>query len=127
MPRMIGFDVPNDKVIWIGLTYIFGIGKYRSRQVLKEAKVDPDVKGRDLSEDDVSRITQTIDRSYMVGGQLRRKTAQDIARLKDINCYRGIRHKRGLPVRGQCTQSNARTRKGPRKTVAGKKGIKEAR
>jgi len=127
MPRIIGFDVPNDKVIWIGLTYIFGIGKYRSRQVLKEAKVDPDVKGRDLSEDDVSRITQTIDRSYMVGGQLRRKTAQDIARLKDINCYRGIRHKRGLPVRGQCTQSNARTRKGPRKTVAGKKGIKEAR
>jgi len=127
MPRITGVDIPNDKSIWISLTYIFGIGKYTSGQILKEAKIEKNVKAGKLTEDELSRITQIIDRNYIVGGQLRRQVSQNIARLRDITCYRGIRHRKGLPVRGQCTQSNARTRKGPRKTVAGKKGVKEKR
>ena len=127
MPRIVGVDIPNDKSIWISLTYIVGIGKYTSEQILKEARIDKGTKAGKLSEDELSRITQIIDRNYIVGGQLRRQVAQNIARLRDIQCYRGIRHRKGLPVRGQCTQSNARTRKGPRKTVAGKKGVKEKR
>ncbi|MHC4395893.1 MAG: 30S ribosomal protein S13 [Planctomycetota bacterium] len=127
MPRIVGVDIPNDKSIWISLTYINGIGKYTSEQILKEAKIEKNVKAGRLSEDELSRITQIVDRNYIVGGQLRRQVSQNIARLRDINCYKGIRHRRGLPVRGQCTQSNARTRKGPRKTVAGKKSVKEAR
>lgn len=127
MPRIVGVDIPNDKSIWISLTYIVGVGKHTSEQILKEARIEKDVKAGKLTEDELSRITQIIDRNYIVGGQLRRQVSQNIARLRDIACYRGIRHRRGLPVRGQCTQSNARTRKGPRKTVAGKKGIKEKR
>ncbi len=127
MPRIVGVDIPNDKSIWISLTYIAGIGKYTSEQILKEAGIEGITKAGKLSEDELSRITQIIDRNYIVEGQLRRQVSQNIARLRDINCYRGIRHRRGLPVRGQCTQSNARTRKGPRKTVAGKKGVKEKR
>ncbi len=127
MPRIVGVDVPNDKSIWIALTYITGIGKYLSEQILKEAKIEKMARAGALSEDDLSRVTQIIDRNYVVGGQLHRKVSQNIARLRDIGCYRGLRHRRGLPVRGQCTQSNARTRKGPRKTVAGKKSVKEAR
>jgi len=127
MPRIVGVDISNDKSIWISLTYIYGIGKYTSEQILKEARIEGTAKAGKLSEDELSRITQVIDRNYIVGGQLRRQTAQNIARLRDIACYRGIRHRKGLPVRGQCTQSNARTRKGPRKTVAGKKGVKEKR
>lgn len=127
MPRIVGVDIPNDKSIWISLTYIVGVGKHTSAQILKEARIEKDVKAGKLTEDDLSRITQIIDRNYVVGGQLRRQVAQNIARLRDIACYRGIRHRKGLPVRGQCTQSNARTRKGPRKTVAGKKGVKENR
>ena len=127
MPRVVGVDIPNDKSIWISLTYIVGIGKYTSEQILKEARIDKSAKAGKLSEDELSRITQIIDRNYIVGGQLRRQVAQNIARLRDIQCYRGVRHRKGLPVRGQCTQSNARTRKGPRKTVAGKKGVKEKR
>ena len=127
MPRLVGVDIPNEKSIWISLTYIHGIGQYTSEMVLKEAKIERTVKAGKLSEDELSRITQIIDRNYIVGGQLRRQVAQNIARLRDIGCYRGIRHRKGLPVRGQCTQSNARTRKGPRKTVAGKKGVKESR
>ncbi|MCK4292317.1 MAG: 30S ribosomal protein S13 [Planctomycetes bacterium] len=127
MPRIVGVDIPNDKSIWISLTYIVGIGKHTSEQILKEARIEKSTKAGELSEDQLSQITQIIDRNYIVGGQLRRQVAQNIARLRDIQCYRGIRHRRGLPVRGQCTQSNARTRKGPRKTVAGKKGIKEKR
>jgi len=127
MPRIVGVDIPNDKFIWISLTYIAGIGKYTSVQILKEAGIERSTKAGKLSEDELSRITQIIDRNYIVEGQLRRQVSQNIARLRDINCYRGIRHRRGLPVRGQCTQSNARTRKGPRKTVAGKKGVKEKR
>jgi small subunit ribosomal protein S13 len=127
MPRIVGNDIPDNKKIWISLTYIPGIGRYTSGQILKEARVEPETKAGKLSEDELSRITQIIDRSYIVGGQLRRQIAQNIARLRDIGCYRGLRHRRGLPVRGQCTQSNARSRKGPRKTVAGKKGVKEKR
>ena len=127
MPRITGVDIPNDKSIWISLTYIHGIGKYTSEQILKEAKIDRTVKANMLTEDELSRITQIIDRDYVVGGQLRRQISQNIARLRDIGCYRGVRHRRGLPVRGQQTQSNARTRKGPRKTVAGKKGVKAMR
>lgn len=127
MPRIVGVDIPNEKSIWISLTYIAGIGKYTSEQILKEAGIEGSSKAGKLSEDELSRITQIIDRNYIVEGQLRRQVSQNIARLRDINCYRGIRHRRGLPVRGQCTQSNARTRKGPRKTVAGKKGVKEKR
>ena len=127
MPRIVGVDIPNEKTIWISLTYIAGIGRYTSELVLKEAGIDKSTKADKLSEDELSRITQIIDSNYIVGGQLRRQVAQNIARLRDINCYRGIRHRKGLPVRGQCTQSNARTRKGPRKTVAGKKGVKEKR
>jgi small subunit ribosomal protein S13 len=127
MPRIVGVDIPNDKSIWISLTYIYGIGKYTSEQILKEARVEKTAKAGKLTEDELSRMTQIIDRNYVVGGQLRRQTAQNIARLRDIGCYRGIRHRKGLPVRGQCTQSNARTRKGPRRTVAGKKGVKEKR
>jgi len=127
MPRIVGVDIPNDKNIWISLTYIVGVGKYTSQQILKEAGIDKSKKADELSEDELSHITQIIDRNYIVEGQLRRQVSQNIARLRDINCYRGIRHRKGLPVHGQCTQSNARTRKGPRKTVAGKRGVKEKR
>ncbi len=127
MPRIVGVDIPNEKTIWISLTYIFGIGRYISEQILKEAGIERSMKSGKLSEDELSRITQIIDSNYIIGGQLRRQVSQNIARLRDITCYRGIRHRKGLPVRGQCTQSNARTRKGPRKTVAGKKSVKETR
>ena len=109
------------------MAFYFGISKHTSEQILKEAGIEKITKAAKLSEDELSRITQIIDRNYIVEGQLRRQVAQNIVRLRDISCYRGIRHRRGLPVRGQCTQSNARTRKGPRKTVAGKKGVKEKR
>ena len=127
MPRIVGVDIPDNKSIWISLTYIHGIGKYTSVQILKEAKIEKSTKANKLTEDELSRMTLIIDRNYIVGGQLRRQVSQNIARLRDIACYKGIRHRRGLPVHGQCTQSNARTRKGPRKTVAGKKSVKEAR
>ena len=124
MPRIVGVDVPNDKRIVIGLTYIFGVGSFSAKQILKEAQIDPDARGKDLTEDEVSRLAVVLDRSYVVEGQLRRQVSQNISRLRDISCYRGIRHRRGLPVRGQNTQTNARTRKGPKKTVAGKKSVK---
>lgn len=127
MPRIAGIDVPNDKPLWISLTYIQGIGTHLSKQILKEAQITETIRAKELNEDEISRISGIIDRNYVVEGQLRRQVAQDIIRLRDITCYRGLRHRRGLPVRGQCTQSNARTRKGPRKTVAGKKGVKEMR
>jgi len=127
MPRIAGIDVPNDKQICVSLTYIHGIGPYLSRQILKEAQIAEDLKAKELSDDELSRINSILDRNYVIEGQLRRQTSQNIARLRDIACYRGLRHRRGLPVRGQSTRSNARTRKGPRKTVAGKKGVKELR
>jgi small subunit ribosomal protein S13 len=125
VPRIAGVDIPNDKQIQIALTYIYGIGRYTAGQVLKEANIDVAVKAKDLTEDEVSRLASLIDRNYQVEGQLRRIVQANIARLRDIRCYRGLRHRRGLPVRGQRTRTNARTRKGPKKTVAGKKGVKE--
>ncbi len=127
MPRIVGVDIPNDKPVWIALTYIHGIGRNIARAILKNAGIEDSVRAGKLTEDEVSRITQVIDRDHIVEGQLRRRVSQNIARLRDIACYRGIRHRRGLPVRGQQTQSNARTRKGKKKTVAGKKGVKEMR
>jgi len=127
MPRIAGVDIPNDKPVFISLTYLFGIGKVTAERILKEAQIDPHVRANKLTEDEVSRIAQIIDRNYVVEGQLRRQVSQNIARLREIGCYRGVRHRKGLPVRGQHTQTNARTRKGPRKTVAGKKGVKELR
>ena len=125
MPRIAGIDVPNEKRIEYALRYIYGIGPYIASRVLQEAGIDGGVKAKDLTEDEVARIANIISRSYTVEGQLRRMVQQNIARLRDIGCYRGLRHRRGLPVRGQRTRSNARTRKGPKKTVAGKKGVKE--
>ena len=127
MPRIAGVDIPSEKRVVISLTYIHGIGSTFSQAILKEAGIDHDVRAKDLTEDQISRMAQIIDRNYVVEGQLRRQVAQNVARLRDIQCYRGIRHRRGLPVRGQRTKTNARTRKGPKKTVAGKKGVKELR
>jgi len=125
MPRIAGVDVPNEKPIWVSLTYIFGIGPVLSKQILKEAQISENIRAQELTDDEISRVAGIIDRNYVVEGQLRRQVSQNISRLKDIGCYRGLRHRRGLPVHGQRTRSNARTRKGPRKTVAGKKGVKE--
>ena len=112
MPRIAGVDVPNEKRIEISLRYIYGIGPTTARHILKEAGIDAGVRAKDLSEDEVGRIAGVIDRNYVVEGQLRRQVQQNIARLRDIGCYRGVRHRRGLPVRGQRTRCNARTRKG---------------
>jgi small subunit ribosomal protein S13 len=127
MPRVVGVDIPEKKAIWVALTYVYGIGRHSSMEILKEAKVEPSRKANKITEDELSRITQIIDRKYLVGGQLRRDISQNISRLKEISCYRGMRHKKNLPVRGQRTRTNARTRKGPRRTVAGKKSVKETR
>jgi small subunit ribosomal protein S13 len=125
MPRISGVDIPADKPIWVSLTYIYGIGPTNSRQILKEAGIDTQRRAKDLSEEELAKIIGLIDRAFLVEGALRRSIQQNIARLRDIGSYRGHRHRRSLPVRGQRTRSNARTRKGPRKTVAGKKGVKE--
>ena len=125
MPRIAGVDIPADKPAWISLTYIFGVGRSNSKQILKEAGIDGQRRAKDVSEEELAKIIGLIDQSYLVEGALRRNTQQNIARLRDIGSWRGNRHRRSLPVRGQRTRSNARTRKGPRKTVAGKKGVKE--
>jgi small subunit ribosomal protein S13 len=125
MPRISGVDIPPDKPIWISLTYLYGIGRSNSRVILREAGIDPQRRAKELSEEELAKIIGIIDRDYLVEGGLRRVMTQNIARLRDIGSYRGGRHRRSLPVRGQRTRSNARTRKGPRKTVAGKKGVKE--
>jgi len=127
MPRIAGVDLPNDKRIDVALTRIFGIGSTRARQTLTATRIDPGTRAGKLTEEEISRVAAHIEASYVVEGALRRQIAQNIARLKDIRCYRGLRHMRGLPVRGQRTRTNARTRKGPRKTVAGKKSVKEMR
>lgn len=127
MPRIVGVDVPNDKPAFIAFTYIHGIGRHSAQRIIEEMGIDPNLRAGKLSEDEVSRVAQIIDRDYIVEGQLRRQNSQNIARLRDISCYRGLRHRRGMPVRGQQTQSNARTRKGKKKTVAGKRGVKEMR
>ncbi len=124
MPRIVGVDVPPNKPVWIALTYIYGVGRTRSALILKDTGIDGTIRSKDLSEDEVVRIANFIQNNFRVEGELRREVQANIKRLKDIGCYRGLRHRKGLPVRGQCTQSNARTRKGPRKTVAGKKSIK---
>jgi small subunit ribosomal protein S13 len=121
MARIAGVDLPRDKRVEIALTYIYGIGKTTSQRILNETGINPDTRVRDLTEDEVSRLRETIDRSVTVEGDLRREVSLNIKRLIEIGCYRGIRHRRGLPVRGQRTKTNARTRKGPRKTVANKK------
>jgi small subunit ribosomal protein S13 len=124
---MLGVDIPNDKKTVISLTYLFGIGNQTARDLCQKSGVDPDKKARDLSDEEIARISTIIERDYVVEGPLRRQTAQNINRLRDIKSYRGIRHRVGLPVRGQRTKTNARTRKGPKKTVAGKKGVKDLR
>ena len=121
MARIAGVDLPNEKRVEIALTYIYGIGLTTSQRILKKAGVDPDIRARDLSDDQVSKIREVMDETTLVEGDLRRETALNIKRLTEIGCYRGLRHKRSLPVRGQRTKTNARTRKGPRKTMANKK------
>ena len=121
MARIAGVDIPNDKRVEHGLTYIYGIGLTTAQRILKETGVDPDRRCRDLTDDDVTRIRRFIEASLRVEGALRTEVAMNIKRLMDIGCVRGLRHRRGLPVRGQRTRTNARTRKGPRRTIAGKK------
>ena len=121
MARIAGVDLPREKRVEIGLTYVYGIGRATANKILAEAGVNPDTRVRELTDDEVKRISEVIDAEYMVEGDLRREVALNIKRLQEIGCYRGIRHRKGLPVRGQKTKTNARTRKGPKKTVANKK------
>ena len=121
MARIAGVDLPREKRIEIGLTYISGIGRVSANKILEAANVNPDTRVRDLTDEEVSRIRDVMDEHYTVEGDLRREIALNIKRLQEIGCYRGIRHRKGLPVRGQKTKTNARTRKGPKKTVANKK------
>jgi len=121
MARIAGVDIPREKRVEIGLTYIFGIGRTSANKILAATGINPDTRVKDLSEDDVAKIRELIDSSYTVEGDLRRNVAMDIKRMVEIGCYRGIRHRKGLPVRGQRTRTNARTRKGPAKTIANKK------
>ena len=121
MARIAGVDLPREKRVEIGLTYVYGIGRVSAAKILEKAQVNPDTRVRELTDDEVKRISEVIDAEYMVEGDLRREVAMNIKRLKEIGCYRGIRHRKGLPVRGQKTKTNARTRKGPKRTVANKK------
>ncbi|WP_018131306.1 30S ribosomal protein S13 [Effusibacillus pohliae] len=121
MARIAGVDLPRDKRVEIGLTYIFGIGRSTANKILADTGINPDTRVRDLTEEEISKLRDVIDKNYTVEGDLRREIALNIKRLIEIGSYRGIRHRKGLPVRGQRTKTNARTRKGPRRTVAGKK------
>src|SRR3954466_10952143 len=123
MARISGVDLPRDKKVEIGLTYIFGIGRSRARSIMEKSGVDANLRIRDLSESDVTKLRQVIDREFKVEGALRTEVSMNIKRLMDIGSYRGIRHRRGLPVRGQRTHTNARTKKGPRRAIAGKKKV----
>lgn len=127
MPRLLGVDIPNDKPTHISLRYLYGVGDKIARDLCHKAGIDPLRKARELADDELSRLAALLERDYVVEGPLRRQTQQNVNRLRDIRCYRGIRHRLGLPVRGQRTRTNARTRKGPKKTVAGKKGVKDLR
>lgn len=127
MPRLLGVDIPNDKPTYISLSYLYGVGEKSARELCRKANVSPEARARDLKEEDLARLAGLLDTDYTVEGQLRRQISQSIARLRDIGCYRGLRHRRSLPVRGQRTRTNARTRKGPKKTMAGKKGVKDLR
>ncbi len=120
MARIAGVDLPRDKRVEIGLTYIYGIGRATSNRILTQASVDPDTRVKDLAEDEVARLREVISRNYRVEGDLRREVSMNIKRLTEIGCYRGLRHRRGLPVRGQRTRTNARTKRGVKKTVAGR-------
>lgn len=121
MARIVGIDLPRNKRVEIALTYIFGIGRSTSNQILKKTEIDPDRRVKDLTDDEVARLRDTIEKTYTVEGDLRRQITQDIKRKMDIGCYEGLRHRRGLPVRGQRTKTNARTRKGPKKGIGAKK------
>ena len=121
MARISGADIPNSKRVEIALTYIYGIGLKSSRDILAKTGINPDIRAKDLTEDDIAKLRDEIENNYTVEGELRREVALNIKRLVEINCYRGIRHRKGLPVRGQRTKTNARTRKGPAKTIANKK------
>ena len=123
MARLVGVDLPRDKRLEVALTYIFGVGRSRAIETLRETGISPDLRVRDLSDEDIIKLRDWIEGSYRIEGDLRREVAADIRRKIEIGCYQGIRHRRGLPVRGQRTHTNARTRKGPRKTVAGKKKV----
>ncbi len=125
MPRLLGVDIPNDKKAVISLIYLYGVGPKTARDLCHKAGVDPTKKARELADDELGRLAALMERDYVVEGPLRRQIQQAITRLRDVKCYRGIRHRLGLPVRGQRTRTNARTRKGPKKTVAGKKGVKD--
>ena len=125
MPRLLGVDIPNDKAAVVSLTYLYGVGPKTARDLCHKAGVNPAVKARELADDELGRLAALLERDYVVEGPLRRQLQQAITRLRDVKCYRGIRHRVGLPVRGQRTRTNARTRKGPKKTVAGKKGVKD--
>jgi small subunit ribosomal protein S13 len=125
MARLVGVDLPRDKRLEVALTYIFGIGRTRSLQILQETGVSGDVRVRDLTDEDLVKLRDYIEASYKIEGDLRREVAADIRRKVEIGCYQGVRHRRGLPVHGQRTHTNARTRKGPKKTVAGKKKAKK--
>ncbi len=118
MPRLLGVDLPNDKQVLYSLQYLYGVGPAIARQVLVTTKIDPTKKAKELDEDELSRLASLLERDYTVEGPLRRQVSQSIGRLREVKCYRGLRHRAGLPVRGQRTRTNARTRKGPRKTVA---------
>ena len=127
MPRVAGVDIPNEKPARIALQYIYGIGAKSAADLCDKAGIEPEARAKNLTEDELSKLASVLDSDYVIEGQLRRQVQQNIARLRDITCYRGLRHRRGLPVRGQRTKTNARTRKGPRKTVAVKKSVKEMR
>jgi small subunit ribosomal protein S13 len=127
MPRLLGVDIPPNKPTSISLRYLYGIGPTTALEICRKAQVSPAARAKDLTDDELAKIAGILDREYVIEGQLRRQVQQNVARLREIGCYRGTRHRRGLPVRGQRTRTNARTRKGPRKTVAGKKGVKELR
>jgi len=124
MARVIGVDIPNDKRLEISLTYLYGVGRHTALKVCKDLKLDPGTRPRELNEEQLTELANHLQKEYLVEGELRRTVAQNISRLRDIACYRGIRHRRSLPMRGQRTRTNARTRKGPKKTVAGKKSVK---
>lgn len=127
MPRVLGVDIPNDKQIQYSLTYLYGVGLHTAREACEKLGIDPVRPARDLDDEELSRVAALLERDYTVEGPLRRQVTQNISRLREVKSYRGIRHRLSLPVRGQRTKTNARTRKGPRKTVAGKKGVKDLR
>ena len=127
MPRILCVDIPNDKVVEVALTYLYGVGPATAKEVMQKIGIQPGTRAKNLTDDELGKIGSMLDKEYMVEGQLRRQVAQNLQRLRKIGCYRGIRHGRGLPVRGQRTRTNARTRKGKKKTVAVKKSVKAMR